>query len=36
MGAKGKFWILTMVVAISGLSQGVLLPLIAIILEERG
>ncbi|EIJ3764510.1 MFS transporter [Listeria monocytogenes] len=36
MGAKGKFWILTMVVAISGLSQGVLLPLIAIILEEKG
>ncbi|EAF5833215.1 MFS transporter [Listeria monocytogenes] len=36
MGAKGKFWILTMVVAISGLSQGVLLPLIAIILEENG
>ncbi|CAM2361052.1 MFS transporter [Listeria seeligeri] len=36
MGSKSKFWILTMVVAISGLSQGVLLPLIAIILEEKG
>lgn len=36
MGSKGKFWILTMVVAISGLSQGVLLPLIAIILEGKG
>lgn len=36
MSSKGKFWILTMVVAISGLSQGVLLPLIAIILEGKG
>ncbi|MBC1576113.1 MFS transporter [Listeria seeligeri] len=36
MGSKSKFWILTMVLAISGLSQGVLLPLIAIILEEKG
>ncbi|MBC1885809.1 MFS transporter [Listeria seeligeri] len=36
MGSKSKFWILTMVIAISGLSQGVLLPLIAIILEEKG
>ncbi|WP_099220894.1 MFS transporter [Listeria costaricensis] len=36
MRAKGKFWILTIVVAISGLSQGLLLPLIAIIFEEQG
>ncbi|EUJ43478.1 MFS transporter [Listeria riparia] len=31
-----KFWILTVVVAISGLSQGLLLPLISIIFEEHG
>lgn len=31
-----KFWILTVIVAISGLSQGLLLPLIAIIFEGMG
>ncbi|MBC6309747.1 MFS transporter [Listeria sp. FSL L7-1582] len=31
-----KFWILTVVVAISGLSQGLLLPLISIIFEGNG
>ncbi|MBC1434293.1 MFS transporter [Paenilisteria rocourtiae] len=31
-----KFWILTVVVAISGLSQGLLLPLISIIFEGKG
>lgn len=33
---KKEFWILTIVVAISGLSQGLLLPLISIIFEEKG
>ncbi|WP_036068519.1 MFS transporter [Listeria grandensis] len=36
MGNRFKFWILTVVVAISGLSQGLLLPLISIIFEENG
>lgn len=31
-----KFWILTVVVAISGLSQGLLLPLISIVFEGNG
>ncbi|RDX02971.1 MFS transporter [Listeria kieliensis] len=33
---KKEFWILTVIVAISGLSQGLLLPLISIIFEEKG
>ncbi|MBC1473822.1 MFS transporter [Listeria grandensis] len=36
MGNRFKFWILTVVVAISGLSQGLLLPLISIVFEENG
>lgn len=36
IGNRFKFWILTVVVAISGLSQGLLLPLISIIFEENG
>jgi MFS family permease len=31
-----RFWILTLLVTISGLSQGMLLPLLAIILEQAG
>jgi hypothetical protein len=31
-----RFWILVSIVAISGFSQGMLLPLIAIIFEEDG
>jgi len=34
VGARGRFWILIGIVAISGFSQGMLLPLIAIILEQ--
>src|SRR5690625_501812 len=34
IGAQGRFWILIGIVAISGFSQGMLLPLIAIILEQ--
>nr|WP_222712984.1 MFS transporter [Listeria grandensis] len=36
IGNRFKFWILTVVVAISGLSQGLLLPLISIVFEENG
>lgn len=36
MTDRFRFWVLTTVVAISGLSQGLLLPLIAIIFEEKG
>jgi MFS family permease len=36
MGNKFHFWILVSIVAISGLSQGMLLPLIAIIFEQDG
>lgn len=36
MSNKFRFCVLTTVVAISGLSQGLLLPLIAIIFEEKG
>ncbi len=31
-----RFWILTIIVAMSGFSQGMLLPLIAVILEQSG
>lgn len=34
--ARGRFWILIAIVSISGFSQGMLLPLIAIILEGHG
>src|SRR5690625_3771667 len=34
--AKIRYWILIALVAISGFSQGMLLPLIAIILEQNG
>ncbi|MDQ0175664.1 MFS family permease [Bacillus chungangensis] len=33
---KSRFWILVSIVAISGFSQGMLLPLIAIIFEQDG
>ncbi|EGA89367.1 major facilitator superfamily protein [Planococcus donghaensis MPA1U2] len=34
--ARGRFWILVIIVSISGFSQGMLLPLIAIIFEQDG
>lgn len=34
--ARGRFWILVAIVSISGFSQGMLLPLIAIIFEQDG
>ncbi|NMD69771.1 MFS transporter [Bacillus sp. DNRA2] len=36
MNSQARFWILVSIVAISGYSQGMLLPLIAIIFEEDG
>src|SRR5690625_724592 len=36
VGAKGRYWILISIVLISGFSQGMLLPLIAIIFEQAG
>ncbi|PPA68853.1 MFS transporter [Jeotgalibacillus proteolyticus] len=36
VSAKVRFWILVCIVAISGFSQGMLLPLIAIIFEQDG
>ncbi|AIY04757.1 major facilitator family transporter [Planococcus sp. PAMC 21323] len=34
--ARGRFWILVAIVSISGFSQGMLLPLIAVIFEQDG
>jgi len=34
--ARGRFWILVTIVSISGFSQGMLLPLIAVIFEQDG
>ncbi|ANU23970.1 MFS transporter [Planococcus donghaensis] len=34
--ARGRFWILVIIVSISGFSQGMLLPLIAVIFEQDG
>src|SRR5690625_1183763 len=36
VSAKNRFWILIALVTISGFSQGMLLPLIAVILEQNG
>ena len=33
---RGRFWILVAIVSISGFSQGMLLPLIAVIFEQDG
>lgn len=34
--ARGRFWILVAIVSISGFSQGMLLPLIAVVFEQDG
>lgn len=34
--ARGRFWILVTIVSISGFSQGMLLPLIAVVFEQDG
>ena len=34
--AKRRFWILVIIVSISGFSQGMLLPLISVIFENDG
>lgn len=36
VSVRGRFWILVSLVMVSGFSQGMLLPLIAIILEQNG